>query len=116
MTILVTGITTDGHKAIVETGCIFKHGGHKFESGGACITPDYIVAYLGDNGQLNTWDGRPIGTYRITATWKTPRSFISFTMHQVYASISGELNGIISGYYTGRSSGVGMIFKGKRVK
>ena len=90
----------------VETDCVFDFNGRKFESGGAVVTDDYIIAYLGENGTLNDWHGNRIGGYDITATWKTPRSFVSDCMHQVEAYVNGRL-------YTGRSAGVGMVYRGR---
>ncbi len=63
------------------------------------------LGYLGKNGILTDWHGTPIGTYRIVATWRTPRSYVSNTMSQVEARINGVL-------YTGRSAGVGMAYTG----
>ncbi len=91
----------------LETDCTFEHEGRKFESGGAVVTPDRIFAYLGKDSVLTDWHGKPLGTYRITATWRTPRSYVSSTMHQVYATVDGIT-------YSGRSSGVGMSFSGRR--
>lgn len=87
----------------------FEHDGRKFEAGGAVVTPEKIIAYLGKGGVLTDWRGNQIGTYRITSSWKTPRSFVSSSMNQVSARVSGR-------NYTGRSAGVGMIFKGHVVK
>jgi hypothetical protein len=91
----------------VETDCVFEVEGHKYEADGAVVTPDRIVAYPGENGRLNDWHGNPIGTYRIVSTWRTPRSYVSSTMHQIEATV----NGIV---YTGRGAGTGMIYTGKR--
>ena len=98
----------------IERNCIIEHQGHKFEAGGAVVTPDYIVAYIGSRGddgkrQLTDWHGKVIGTCRITSTWRTPRSFVSSTMSQVYAVVDGVT-------YTGRSAGEVMIFKGRKVR
>jgi hypothetical protein len=55
------------------------------------------------------WDSsKELGTYRITRTWKTPHSYVSSTMNQVYATVNGIT-------YTGRSAGVGMLFRGRKV-
>ena len=91
----------------VETKCVFTHEGRSYESGGAIVTPDRIIAYLCKDHQLNDWHGNKLGTYRITSTWKTPRSYVSDVMHQVYAKVDGVT-------YTGRSAGEGMIFTGRR--
>ena len=91
----------------VETDCKITHEGRTYEAGGAVVTPDRIVAYPGKAGVLNDWHGNPIGTYRIVATWKTPRSYVSSTMHQIEACVAGVT-------YTGRGAGEGMIFIGKR--
>jgi hypothetical protein len=89
-----------------EKSCVFEHKGRKFESGGAEVVGDRIVAYLGKNGILTTWHGKKIGTYRIVSSWATPRSWISSHQYQVEAIVKGRI-------YTGRSTGVGMVFKGK---
>lgn len=93
----------------IEQNCTIKHEGREFTSGGAFVTPEYAVAYLGKDGVLTDWHGKPIGTYRVTSTWRTPRSFVSSTMSQVRATIDGIV-------YHGRSAGVGMVFTGKRAK
>ena len=92
----------------IEPDCTFTHEGRAFTAGGAVVTPERITAYLGQNGQLTDWHGNVLGTYRITATWRTPRSFVSATMHQVYATVNGV-------QYTGRSAGVGMVFAGRAI-
>ena len=91
----------------VETNCTVEHEGKKFEASGAFVSADFIVGYLGKDGVLTDWHGNKIGQYWITSTWKTPRSYVSYTMHQVGAYVDGV-------FYTGRSAGEGMCFKGKR--
>jgi hypothetical protein len=93
----------------IEQNCTIEHNGQTFTSHGAMVAPRYLIAYLANNNQLTDWHGRPIGTYRITSTWKTPRLFASSEMHQIKAIVDGVT-------YTGRSGGVGMIFKGKASK
>lgn len=90
----------------IETNCTIEHEDRTFEAGGAVVADQFAVAYLGKDGVLTDWHGETLGTYRITATWKTPRSFVSGHMHQVVASVGGRT-------YTGRSAGVGMIFRGR---
>jgi hypothetical protein len=68
-----------------------------------------IVAYLGEKGKLTDWHGNEIGTYSITSTWRTPRSYVSSTMNQVVARVQGSI-------YKGRSAGIGMSFVGKLSK
>ncbi len=92
----------------VERDCVIEHEGRRFESGGAFVSPAHVIAYLGKNGMLSDWHGRCLGTYRITSTWKI-RSWISRTMHQVEVAVAGVT-------YTGRSSGVGMIYRGRLKK
>ena len=98
--------------------CTITHQGKTFQSGGAVVTPDYCVGYVGaqpDNQTegaqrtLTDWHGATIGTIRLTSTWRTPRSYVSSRMYQAYAVVDGVT-------YTGRTCGTGMIFKGKRVK
>src|SRR5438552_4232374 len=92
----------------VEVG-IIVHAGREYSALGAVVTDTHVTAYLGKNGQLTNWNGETIGTYRITRTWRTPKSYVSETMSQVYATVNGRT-------YTGRSAGVGMIFNGRLVK
>lgn len=91
----------------VETNCVVEHDGHRYESGGAVVTPDRIIAYLGEGHDLTTWHGESLGTYLIVSSWRTPRSYVSSRMCQVEATVNGVV-------YTGRSAGRGMIFKGRR--
>jgi hypothetical protein len=89
-----------------EQDCTIVHNGQSFTSGGAVITDNRIVAYLGKDKVLTDWHGSAIGTYRIVSTWKTPRSIVSSTMSAVHATVNGKL-------YKGRSAGEGMEFFGK---
>jgi hypothetical protein len=91
----------------IEADYVFEHNGRKFEAGGAVVTPDYIVAYPGEDGVLNDWHGRAIGTWRAVSTWKTPRSFYSSTMSQIEATVDSVI-------YTGRGAGLSMIYRGRR--
>ena len=107
--------TTTNKQVYVEKDCTFEFEGGKFESGGAVVTPDYCIGYIGDRREaggpreLLDWHGNVLGTCSITSTWKTPHSYVSSRMHQVYATVNGVT-------YTGRSAGAGMVFKGKRAK
>lgn len=65
-----------------------------------------IVAYLHRDGILTDWHGNKLGTYKVTASWRI-HSWMSTHMYQVEARVDGIT-------YTGRSLGVGMIYKGKR--
>ena len=89
----------------VERDCIVEHKGRRFEAGGSFVSPTQIIAYLSKDGVLTNWHGRQLGTYRIPSTWSI-HSWISRTMHQVEAIVGGVT-------YTGRSCGVGMIYRGR---
>jgi hypothetical protein len=91
----------------VEQDCTFEHEGRKFESGGAVITDQWIVAYPGEGNRLNDWHGNQIGTYRILSTWRTPRSFFSSTMSSIECMVNDTR-------YVGRGAGKGMILRAKR--
>ena len=92
----------------VERNCVVHHEGRSFEAGGAVVSPDILIAYLGNDGVLQDWHGKQLGTYHITSTWSI-HSWISTTMHQVEAIVAGVK-------YTGRSCGVGMIYRGRPKK
>lgn len=94
----------------VEENCTYTFEGKEFTSGGSYIDDNVIVAYLGENGELHNWHGEHIGSYKATAVWRTPNSYISNVMYQIHATLNdGRM-------YTGRSAGRGMIFRGKRTK
>lgn len=90
----------------VETDCTITHDGQVFESGGAVVTPDRLIAYPGANGTLTDWHGNAIGTWKSTASWRVD-SFIGTHMHQIEARVDGV-------DYTGRGFGKGMLYRGKR--
>jgi len=64
-----------------------------------------IIGYLGENHLLTDDSGKYLGIYHIVATWKTPKSYLGHQMHQVEAFVKGR-------WYTGRSIGKGMSFRG----
>jgi len=103
----------------IEQNCCIKHEGNKYCAGGAVVTNDYIVAYIGEptgetigcgqptgRRELQDWHGNRIGTCSFSSSWPI-NSYISDRMYQVYATVKGIT-------YTGRSCGEGMVFKGKR--
>lgn len=92
----------------IELDCTITHDGKSYTANGAYLDENACIGYLHTDGILTNWHGCPIGTYRIAATWKTPRSYVSATMSQVYATVNGIT-------YTGRSAGIGMLFRGRRV-
>jgi len=97
----------------VERDCIVTHEGRSFEAGGAVVTPEVCIGYVGKvaNGhrELTDWHGKPIGTILLGNGWPTPRNYLSSRMYQAYATVNGVT-------YTGRTGGEGLSFKGKRVK
>src|ERR1700691_1873235 len=96
------------HPTFIERDCVIEHEGRSYEASGAIVSPECIVAYLGRDNVLTDWHGNSLGTYRVTSTWRTPRSYVSTTMSQVRAIVNGVT-------YTGRSAGQGMIYCGRRV-
>ena len=49
----------------IENDCVVRHERNEFEAGGAVVTPEQIIAYLGRDGRLQDWHGRQLGTYRV---------------------------------------------------
>ena len=88
---------------------VLTHAGREFAAMGAVRDGNHLAAYLGKDNVLTTWGGEPIGTYRITRSWRI-RSFLSDTVSQVYATLDDGSR------WTGRSLGVGMLFSGRPVK
>lgn len=91
----------------VEIDCIFEHAGRKFESGGAVITPDYIVCYPRSDGKVCDWHGNVLGEAFVLSSWHTPRSFLAARMYSFAVYIQGVR-------YVGRGAGNGMILRAKR--
>jgi hypothetical protein len=102
-----------------ETDCTFQHEGQSFESGGAEVTEEYAIGYpkwnegiQTNNIRVTNWHGdETLGVGRITAKWPTPRSYMSSTMYQLRVKIRST-----GKWYTGRTAGSGMIWKGRAVK
>jgi hypothetical protein len=87
----------------------FGFQGKTYYAHGAFVDELRCVGYLGEDGKLYACNGKTLGTYRIIATWRMPRTcFISSNQHQVEAKVDGMT-------FTGRSFGKGMIFKGRRL-
>jgi hypothetical protein len=104
----------------IETDCTVTHEGRTFEAGGAAITGNTIIAYVGaklDDRRpiyaLTTWHGERIGTVTLTSSWRTPRSYVSSHMHQGLATL---LNDPLNRVFTGRTAGEGMAFRGRLVR
>jgi hypothetical protein len=111
----ITTATEAAPLPFIETNCtITGPNGNTFESGGAQITPDHCIAYVGaklchNRYNLTDWHGNIIGKITITATWPLRNCLYSDTMSQAIATVDGAT-------YTGRTAGPGMIFRGKRKK
>jgi hypothetical protein len=121
-------------QTFAETGTVI-HNGTPFASGGAHVTDDRLVAYLGTGqvripahtvnwnhrtllisermgrcGPVTTWEGKPIGHYTIEKTWRTPtRGGDYYDMCQVSVMLDDGRT------YQGRSQGPGMIVTAKRL-
>jgi hypothetical protein len=94
--------------AYIEKNCTVEHAGKTFEAGGAIVTADFLIAYLGKDGALTDWHGKQIGSFRVLSSWRTPRSYVSDRMYSVECfNTDGER-------YVGRSAGEGMIVRAKR--
>lgn len=82
--------------------------GHTFTASAGHVLPDHASAYISTDGLfLQQWDGHTLARLTRTALWQTPRSLDSPEMWQVEATIHGVR-------YTGRTSGPGFIWNGKR--
>lgn len=91
----------------IEMGTI-THQGKEYTYNGAMINDHHIVAYIGPNNALQTWNGEEIGHVRITSSWSTPRSWISNRMYSYYIMLDDGR------HYTGRGFGEGFSVTGKR--
>lgn len=86
----------DGSRS-AEVATIIGPNGREFTALGAVIEPDYLVAYAGSReggiptGDVVTWEGRRIGTYRTVSRWTvcTTRGEL-FWMEAVRARIDGD--------------------------
>jgi hypothetical protein len=97
----------------VEQNCVITHEGKSFESGGAVVTENYLVAYPDKNGVLKDWHGNQIGTYK-TISSRIARFFGRMSWQgSKYYYMRGFVNGKA---YALRGFGEGMVAKGKAIK
>lgn len=96
-----------------EQDCTIEHNGNKFSSGGAVVTPEFIIAYPGAYGVLKDWHGNTIGTYKTIssrpAVFFGRRSWLSDTYYFMRAVVNGV-------EYSLRGFGEGMAARGKAIK
>ena len=98
----------------IEQDCTFTHNGKSFTSGGAIVTPSYLMAYPSKGGMLTDWHGNAIGTYSIIGT--RPAVFFGRRSWQgsTYYYMRAHLHD--GSTYSLRGFGIGMLAMGKRVK
>lgn len=87
----------------IETDCTIEHNGQTYESGGAAIWPEGLIAYVspreaderdarpwrGQRVRLETWRGELLGHAVIASVWRTPRSWITSHAFAWRASVDG---------------------------
>lgn len=97
----------------IEQDCTVEFNGQSFSSGGAVVTPEYLIAYPSTNGELHDWHGNKIGTWKLIserpAIFFGHRSFMADT----YCYMRARVNGV---QYSLRGFGEGMVARGRRVK
>lgn len=106
----------------IEADCTITHDGHAFESGGAIVTDDRIVAYLATGEQMPTggtgfpwrspftvtdWHGARIGTASVTGAWTVGGRF-GTRMYSYRVRLDDGR------WYNARGQGEGMILTGRR--
>lgn len=97
----------------IEQDCTIEHEGRKFTSGGAVVTPGYLIAYPDKDGVLKDWHGKQIGTYRVLST----RPAIFFGRRSWQGSTYFYMRAMVDGRaYSLRGFGHGMIARGRAVK
>jgi hypothetical protein len=110
----------------VEADCAFVHEGRSFTSGGAAVTDDYALVYIGDaikrEGSLGSldvgdyhatdWHGNIIGRAHLVSSWRVPNGWLSGRLCAYYVTIYGRP----PRHYNVRGSGQGMVARGARVK
>ncbi len=102
----------------IEKGCTFKHEGQTFEAGGAMVTDSYAIGYFKQRVQSETevitydqitdWHGETLTTKAFVKSFWPIHSHMSSHMYQVHAKINDI-------WYSGRTLGNGMIWRGKRM-
>jgi hypothetical protein len=92
---------------MIETDCAITFHGRTFTANGAMVTDKWIIAYMTtDMASVTDWHGNVLGDARIKTSWSTPTSYMTDRCYQVEVTVNGIT-------YTGRTSGGGMIYKGK---
>jgi hypothetical protein len=96
----------------VEQDCTVEHQGHKHTCGGGLVSPDRIIAYPGENGELNDWHGNAIGTWRVISS----RPAIFFGHRSFWGDRYYYMRAVVNGVeYSLRGFGKGMAANGKRI-
>lgn len=125
---MVDGIDARGRGVVVEVGCVFSHAGKSFEAGGASVSAESIVGYMGpaegregstrmhvgDRGDVRSWDGSTkLGRYFVKSVHRDDRSFTSD--ERVYVDITVKV-GSETRHYHGQTGGWGMVVTARRRK
>lgn len=102
-------------ESFAEIGTV-THNGMDFSSGGAYITDERLVAYLGSfdkdssrSGHLETWQGIHIGRYSIVKSWRVHSMHGTHDMNQVSIRLTDGRR------YNGRSQGPNMVVTARRL-
>jgi hypothetical protein len=97
----------------VEQNCIIEYNEQQFESGGAVVTDDYLIAYPAENGILTDWHGNKIGTWYVIS-W---RDAVFFGYPSTWGSKYYYMRGIVNNrHYSLRGFGVNMVASGRALK
>ena len=97
----------------IEQNCTIEHQGRTFESGGAVVTDQYLIAYPAAGSILTDWHGARIGTYSVIssrpAVFFGRRSWQGSTYYYMRATLTNGAR------YSLRGFGTGMIARGRRI-
>lgn len=121
---------------MIETGCTIEHEGRTYESGGAVVTDDRVIVYVGrpltdwrqsiplaewSRGygkipawfvaryEATDWHGTPVGELIQTGQWRVPGGWVSGWLHSYRLVLSDGRA------YNVRGSGQGMSATGRRI-
>lgn len=95
-----------------EIGTVI-HEGREYSAGGAVVTPEYLICYPNDRGEVCDWAGKVLGTYRTISS----RPAIFFGHHSWQGTNFYYMRAKVDGRsYSIRGFGAGMVAKGKAIK
>lgn len=99
---------------VYEIG-VFVHDGQEYRSGGSFVSPTHLIGYVTQDNFLRSWDSTKIlGRYQERS--RRPAVFFGHRSHWSTTYHYGRVTTPDGAVYSGSGFGVGVLWRGKRMK